>query len=86
MPKIAWAKHLYNAYHSIKMGDDVYDSNGNLIGQNDGFRARPTDKSPGSVCLVRKGKFIWISGDVEKRENGWVVTDTCNVYNSNVTQ
>ena len=54
MPKIAWAKHLYNAYHSIKMGDDVYDSNGNLLGQNDGFRARPTYKSPGSVCLVRK--------------------------------
>ena len=85
MPKIAWAKQLYNAYHSIKMGDNVYDSNGNLIGQNDGFRARPTDKSPGSVCLVRRGKFIWISGDVEKRENGWVVADTCDVYGS-VTQ
>ena len=86
MPKIAWARHLYNAYHSIQMGDDVYDSNGNLLGQNDGFRARPTHKSPGSVCLVHKGKFIWISGDVEKRENGWTVTDTCNVYNSSVTQ
>ena len=23
---------------------------------------------PGSVCLVHRGKFIWISGDVEKRE------------------
>tara|TARA_B100000900_G_scaffold151537_1_gene128687 strand:+ start:279 stop:539 length:261 start_codon:yes stop_codon:yes gene_type:complete len=86
MPKIAWAKHLYNAYNSIKSGDNVYDSNGNILGQNDGCFARPTYKSPGSVCLVRKGKFIWISGDVEKRENGWVVTDTCNVYNSDVTQ
>ena len=25
MPKTAWAKHLYNAYNSVKAGDDVYD-------------------------------------------------------------
>ena len=24
MPKIAWAEHLYNAYHSVQ-GDKVYD-------------------------------------------------------------
>tara|TARA_B100000989_G_scaffold284864_1_gene252070 strand:+ start:554 stop:811 length:258 start_codon:yes stop_codon:yes gene_type:complete len=79
MPKTAWAKHLYNAYNSVKAGDDVYDLSGNIIGRNDGCFARPTDKSPGSVCLVRRGKFIWISGDVEKRKNGWTVTKFCDV-------
>ena len=33
----------------------------------------------GSVCLVHRGKFIWISGDVEKRENGWTVGEFCDV-------
>ena len=28
--KIAWAKHLYNAYNSVKKGDSVYDSNGDF--------------------------------------------------------
>ena len=79
MPKIAWAKHLYNAYNSVKSGDKVYDASGNLLGENDGCFARPTDKSPGSVCLVHRGKFIWISGDVEKRENGWMVGEFCDV-------
>lgn len=71
--KIAWAKHLYNAYNSVKRGDSVYDSNNNLLGKADGCYARPTDKSPGSVCLVRNGKFVWVSGDVVKRENGWKI-------------
>ena len=71
--KIAWAKHLFNAYHSVKTGDSVYDSSGNLLGKADGCYARPTDKTPGSVCLVSKGKFIWVSGYVEKRENGWKI-------------
>ena len=26
MPKIAWAKHLYNAYNSVKSEDKVYDA------------------------------------------------------------
>ena len=50
--KIAWAKHLYNAYHSVKAGDSVYDSSGNLLGKADGCYARPTYKSPGSVCCL----------------------------------
>ena len=37
------------------------------------------NKSPGSACLVNRGKFIWISGDVEKREDGWTITEFCNV-------
>ena len=53
----------------MKAGDSVYDSSGNLLGKADGCYARPTYKSPGSVCLIRKGKFIWVSGNVEKREN-----------------
>ena len=56
-----------------------YDASGNLLGQNDGCFARPTDRSPGSVCLIRRGKFIWISGDVEKRENGWTIAEDCKV-------
>ena len=44
--KIAWAKHVYNAYHSVKAGDSVYDSSGNLLGIADGCYARPTYKSP----------------------------------------
>ena len=77
--KIAWAKHLYNAYHSVKAGDSVYDSSGNLLGKADGCYARPTYKSPGSVCLIRKGKFIWVSGNVEKREKGWKWQENQNI-------
>lgn len=79
MVKTAWAKHLYNAYNSIKSGDDVYDQNGNKIGKNDGCFGRATSTSPGSVCLFNKGKFIWISGNVEKRENGWTISEDCKV-------
>ena len=79
MVKTAWEKHLYNAYNSIKSGDDVYDPNGNKIGKNDGCFGRASDTSPGSVCLVHKGKFIWISGNVEKRENGWTISEDCKV-------
>ena len=76
--KIAWAKHLYNAYNSVKVGDSVYDSSGNLLGKADGCYARPTYKSPGSVCLVSKGKYIWVSGNVEKRENDWKLEENQN--------
>ena len=37
--KIAWAKHLYNAYNSVKKGDSVYDSKGDLLGVSDGCYA-----------------------------------------------
>lgn len=77
--KIAWAKHLYNAYNSVKAGDSVYDISGNLLGTADGCYARPTYKSPGSVCLIRKGKFIWVSGNVEKRENDWKIQENTSV-------
>ena len=79
MPKIAWARNVYNAYHNIEPGEEVYRQNGALLGTSDGFKARPTHKSPGSVCLMRKGKFIWISGDVEKNNNKWYVTQSCNI-------
>ena len=26
MPKVAWARHLYNAYNSVKSEDKVYDA------------------------------------------------------------
>jgi hypothetical protein len=69
--KIAWAKHLYNAYNSVSTGENVYDRSGNLLGTSDGCYTRPNDKSAGQVCLIRNGKYVWISGNVEKKENGW---------------
>ena len=70
MPKVAWAKKLYNAYNHIKKGDKVYDSNNILIGTADGGFARATYNSPGTVFLGGKKS---ISGDVEKIANGWKV-------------
>jgi len=70
MPRIAWARHLYNAYNNIKKGDKVYDENNNLLGIADGGYARCTHHSPGTVFLGGK-KFV--SGDVEKVENVWKV-------------
>ena len=78
--KVAWAKHLYNAYNSIKAGDSVYDTNEDLLGKADGCYTRPTAKSPGCVCLVRKGKFIWICGDVEKHRDKWKVQEDTNIH------
>ena len=75
MPKIAWARNIYNAYNCIKNGEKVYSKQGELLGISDGTYARATYKSPGSVCLVKIGKFIWISGNVERKNNEWYLTD-----------
>ena len=75
MPKVAWAKKLYNAYNHIKKGDKVYDYNNNLIGTADGWRLRATDKHPGTVFLEDKKS---ISGDVEKTEDGWKIVKLFN--------
>ena len=69
MPKIAWAKNVYNAYNHIKKGDKVFDSEGNLLGVADGGYARCTAKSSGSVFLNNSSKSV--SGDVEKTDDGW---------------
>lgn len=53
MPKVAWAKKLYNAYNHIKKGDRVYDYNNNLVGTADGWRLRATDKHPGTIFFRR---------------------------------
>ena len=50
-----------------------------IVGKADGCYARPTYKSPGSVCLISKGKFIWVSGNVEKRENDWKIQENTSV-------
>ena len=68
MPRIAWARHVFNAYNHVKKGEKVYDENGNLIGIVDGGYARCTAKTPGTVFLGGK-KFV--SGDVEKYQDGW---------------
>lgn len=76
MPKIAWAKNLYNAYNNVKKGDTVYDKNENIIGTADGCYARCTATNPGSVCLIKDKKFVWISGDVEKKcEKKWILQE-----------
>jgi len=77
MPKIAWAKQLYNAYSSVKQGDIIYDKNGAVIGEATDTRARPngTPSSYGSVYLTN---YKWFSGYVEKLENGWSFTEMEN--------
>ena len=74
MPKIAWAKQLYNAYSCVKKGDIIYDKNGAIIGEATDTRARPngTPSAYGSVYLTI---YKWFSGYVEKLENGWVFND-----------
>ena len=81
--KLAWAKHLYDAYVNVKKGDSVYDSSGNLLGIADGFYARPTASHPGSVCLIRNGKYIWIGGDLQKENEKWKVDLSTNIYSKN---
>ena len=68
MPKIAWARQLFNAYNHVKKNDKVYDNNGKLIGVADGGYARCTATSPGTVFLGGKKS---VSGDVEKYQDGW---------------
>ena len=77
MPKIAWAKQLYNAYSSVKQGDIIYDKNGAVIGEATGITSKPngTPSSYGSVYLTN---YKWFSGYVEKLENGWSFTEMEN--------
>jgi len=77
MPKIAWAKQLYNAYSSVKQGDIIYDKNGAVIGEATDITSKPngTPSSYGSVYLTN---YKWFSGYVEKLENGWSFTEMEN--------
>ena len=68
MPKTAWARQVFNAYNHIKKGEKVYDSNGKVIGEADGWYARCTATSPGTVFL---GGEKSVSRDVEKYQDGW---------------
>ena len=71
MPKLAWAKQLFNAYNHIKKGEKVYDKDGNLMGVADGGYARCTATSPGCVFLGGKKS---VSGNVERYGEGkWKV-------------
>ena len=76
MPKIAWAKKIYNAYNYVNSGDTVYNKDGTLLGKANNYKARCTATSPGSVQL-ENGK--WISGDVEKKNNAWYLTKSCKI-------
>lgn len=72
MPKIAWVRHVFNAYNHVKKNEKVYDNNEKLIGIADGGYARCTATSPGSVFLGGKKS---VSGTVEKFRDGWKVVD-----------
>ena len=76
MPKIAWAKQLYNAYNSIEKNQKIFDFNGNMIGISTSYKFRCTATNPGGV-QIDNGK--WISGKVEKVKDGWKLTDECNI-------
>ena len=78
MPKLAWAKNICNAYNNVKKGENVYAKDGTFLGKANGVYARCTAKSPGSVQLGDPQKH-WISGDVEKKNNNWYITDNCSV-------
>ena len=46
MPKIAWAKKLYNAYNCLNINDKVFSEQGVLAGTATTWKARPTQNSP----------------------------------------
>ena len=46
MPKIAWAKQVFNAYNSIKKNQKVYLIDGTYIGTANGWTARCTSTKP----------------------------------------
>lgn len=72
MPRIAWARQLFNAYNHVKKNEKVYDNNEKLIGVADGVYARCTATSPGTVFLSEKKS---VSGTVEKFRDGWKVVE-----------
>jgi len=76
MPKVAWAKKLYNAYNFIDENQKIYDLDGNLMGVSTSWKFRCTQKSPGGVQIDNGN---WISGKVEKTIDGWKLTEECNI-------
>ena len=74
MPKIAWAKPIFNAYNNINENDNVFTEEGLLAGTGTTWKASATAKTPGSVQL---NTGTWISGDVEKLIDGWKITKNC---------
>lgn len=76
MPKIAWAKKLYNAYNCVNINDKIFSEQGVLAGKATTWKAKPTQNSPGSVQL---NTGIWISGDLEKMTDGWKITKNCSI-------
>ena len=79
MPKIAWAKQVFSAYHEIKKNQKVFLNDGTYLGTANGWAARCTATKPGSIQL---DTGAWISGDVERKNNCWYMTNTATVYSS----
>ena len=70
-----WAepREVKNAYHFINDKQPIYDSNNKLLGSWNGYKARPTYKSCGSIqiSLDNGSGDIWYSGDVMKWGDGY---------------
>lgn len=76
MSKIAWSKQTFDAYHYIKKNQKVLLPDGTCIGIANGWAARCTATTPGSIQL---DTGVWISGDVEKENDYWIMTERTTV-------
>ena len=70
-----WAapREVKNAYNFINDKQEIYDCNNKLLGIWNGYKARPTDKSCGSIqiSLADGSGDIWYTGDVTKFGDGY---------------
>jgi hypothetical protein len=70
-----WAapREVNNAYHFINDKQPIYDCNNKLLGRWNGFKARPTYKSCGSIQISLEDGTgdIWYTGEVTKWGDGY---------------
>ena len=73
MDKWAIPRKVENAYHYINDKKPIYDYDNSLIGKWNGYKARPTYKSCGSIqiSLENGSGDIWYSGEVMKWGDGY---------------
>lgn len=80
--KIAWAETLYNAYNALVAGDVIYNNRNELICRALDCRYRCTATSPGGVRikLQKEMKECWLSGNLKKRDNKWIIAESCRIH------
>ena len=65
-----------NAYNDLPDHVDVYDKDGKFIGVTNGYRARCTAKTNGSVQIRKPtGEEFWYSGKVNPYLGFWKLTE-----------